>query len=213
MCISRNEEVYKNKYNRYANLLYCRMGNFNNNRSDRGRSDDNRGFKTPQMHSATCSKCGKSCLVPFRPTGNRPIFCSDCFRTEGETNTRRSDDRGQQVNSDRQMYDAICAKCGNRCQIPFHPRSGKEVFCSHCFEQKERGEVTTQEMPRADARFDEINAKLDRVLELLSSAQTTKVTSKNVATKEVSGEIFEDIVEKPIKKKAASKKTPPADIE
>jgi CxxC-x17-CxxC domain-containing protein len=32
-----------------------------------------------QMHPAVCTKCGKDCEVPFRPTGSRPIFCLDCF--------------------------------------------------------------------------------------------------------------------------------------
>ncbi len=37
-----------------------------------------------QMHDATCSKCGARCKVPFRPTGNKPVFCSDCFRANEE---------------------------------------------------------------------------------------------------------------------------------
>ncbi len=32
-----------------------------------------------QMHQATCAQCGKSCEVPFRPDGSRPIYCRDCF--------------------------------------------------------------------------------------------------------------------------------------
>lgn len=31
------------------------------------------------MFKATCSECGKACEVPFRPTGEKPVFCSDCF--------------------------------------------------------------------------------------------------------------------------------------
>jgi len=31
------------------------------------------------MHKATCSECGNACEVPFRPTGDKPIFCNDCF--------------------------------------------------------------------------------------------------------------------------------------
>jgi CxxC-x17-CxxC domain-containing protein len=31
------------------------------------------------MHKATCSECGKSCEVPFRPTGDKPVYCNDCF--------------------------------------------------------------------------------------------------------------------------------------
>jgi len=36
-----------------------------------------------EHHNATCSKCGKACQVPFKPTGKKPILCSDCFRQSG----------------------------------------------------------------------------------------------------------------------------------
>jgi CxxC-x17-CxxC domain-containing protein len=36
-----------------------------------------------EMHEVTCSKCGKQCEVPFKPTGDKPVYCSDCFKTEG----------------------------------------------------------------------------------------------------------------------------------
>ena len=35
-----------------------------------------------QMFSAVCEECGKSCEVPFRQTGDRPVFCSDCFKAQ-----------------------------------------------------------------------------------------------------------------------------------
>ena len=31
------------------------------------------------MYDAVCSECGADCKVPFQPSGDRPIFCSDCF--------------------------------------------------------------------------------------------------------------------------------------
>jgi CxxC-x17-CxxC domain-containing protein len=34
-----------------------------------------------QMFSATCSRCGRSTEVPFRPTNGKPVYCSDCFRS------------------------------------------------------------------------------------------------------------------------------------
>jgi CxxC-x17-CxxC domain-containing protein len=33
-----------------------------------------------EMHDAVCARCGKETQVPFRPTGSRPVYCSDCFR-------------------------------------------------------------------------------------------------------------------------------------
>ena len=33
-----------------------------------------------QMFPATCAECGQSTEVPFQPRGDRPVYCSDCFR-------------------------------------------------------------------------------------------------------------------------------------
>ena len=49
------------------------MGNFNKNDRDRPRT----------MYSAICSSCGKNCEVPFRPTGDKPVYCRDCFDKGG----------------------------------------------------------------------------------------------------------------------------------
>lgn len=38
-----------------------------------------RGGREMPLHKATCSECHKSCEVPFRPTGDKPVFCRDCF--------------------------------------------------------------------------------------------------------------------------------------
>ena len=32
-----------------------------------------------EMHPVVCAECGKDTTVPFRPTGDRPVYCSDCF--------------------------------------------------------------------------------------------------------------------------------------
>ena len=33
-----------------------------------------------QMFPVTCAKCGKETEVPFEPRGDRPVYCSDCYR-------------------------------------------------------------------------------------------------------------------------------------
>jgi CxxC-x17-CxxC domain-containing protein len=35
-----------------------------------------------EMFSATCDGCGREAQVPFRPTGSKPVYCSDCFSTQ-----------------------------------------------------------------------------------------------------------------------------------
>jgi len=32
-----------------------------------------------EMFPAVCAQCGKQTQVPFKPRGDRPVYCSDCF--------------------------------------------------------------------------------------------------------------------------------------
>lgn len=62
-------------------------------RSFGGDRGGDRGSR-PDMHKAICDECKKSCEVPFRPTGDKPIFCSDCFRDKRGGDSQRGGDRG-----------------------------------------------------------------------------------------------------------------------
>jgi CxxC-x17-CxxC domain-containing protein len=31
------------------------------------------------MYKAVCADCRKDCEVPFKPTGERPVYCKECF--------------------------------------------------------------------------------------------------------------------------------------
>lgn len=35
--------------------------------------------KSRPMFQATCAECGKECEVPFRPSGDRPVYCKECW--------------------------------------------------------------------------------------------------------------------------------------
>ena len=32
-----------------------------------------------EMHDVICADCGNPAKVPFKPSGDRPVYCSDCF--------------------------------------------------------------------------------------------------------------------------------------
>ena len=32
-----------------------------------------------QLYEVTCASCGKKTQVPFKPSGNRPVYCRDCY--------------------------------------------------------------------------------------------------------------------------------------
>ncbi len=43
-----------------------------------GNSSD--GYSRRQMFPAVCAECGKDTQVPFEPRGDKPVYCSDCYR-------------------------------------------------------------------------------------------------------------------------------------
>ena len=51
------------------------------------------GRGSRQMHSVTCSSCGQEAQVPFQPTGDKPVYCSDCFQQRGGGGGGRSGGR------------------------------------------------------------------------------------------------------------------------
>lgn len=43
-----------------------------------------RGERSSEKFTATCADCQKSCEVPFRPNGKKPVYCNDCFSSKRE---------------------------------------------------------------------------------------------------------------------------------
>ncbi len=33
-----------------------------------------------EMHKATCADCGNETEVPFKPSGDRPVYCQECYK-------------------------------------------------------------------------------------------------------------------------------------
>ncbi len=92
-------------------------GGFGNRGGGFSRGRDSGGFSgRAEMHDAVCSKCGKPCQVPFRPTGSKPVFCSDCFRQNegGSSFTPRNNDRqfssGASSGASSEQFTQINAK-------------------------------------------------------------------------------------------------------
>lgn len=39
----------------------------------------NAGKPQRELFTTTCAKCGKEAKVPFQPSNDRPVYCSECF--------------------------------------------------------------------------------------------------------------------------------------
>ncbi|WP_340819155.1 CxxC-x17-CxxC domain-containing protein [Methanolobus sp. WCC4] len=55
-----------------------------NNRGGNSRGGGGGGFRSNngprEMHKATCSDCKQETEVPFKPSGDRPVYCRECFQ-------------------------------------------------------------------------------------------------------------------------------------
>jgi CxxC-x17-CxxC domain-containing protein len=60
-------------------------------RSERDYGGQGGGYGRSQreMYPAVCAQCGKDTEVPFQPRGDRPVYCSDCFRQQPASSSRR----------------------------------------------------------------------------------------------------------------------------
>ena len=70
------QEFYAEKgfTNEPGRCLQCRLARKQNS------SGYNRGPRPQrEMFAAVCANCGIETEVPFRPSGDRPVYCRECF--------------------------------------------------------------------------------------------------------------------------------------
>jgi len=111
------------------------MGNFNRDSTDR------------PMFQAVCAECGKSCEVPFKPTGSKPVLCRDCFRAT-QPQDRRDDRRDSYRDNHRDERRT--------------ERRPREI------ETYSPGISGMKSTEHFDQQFNLLNEKLDRILKRLT---------------------------------------------
>ncbi len=186
-------------------------GGFNKGGRDGGR---------PTMHRATCSECGDSCEVPFRPTGDKPVLCSACFgQSKGKFGDRdRNFEKrsfGHDSFGDKKMFKATCSECGDSCEVPFRPTGDKPVFCSNCFGQGAKGQekkASTNNSGQFERQLQAIDRKLDDILASLSlsnpkkAVKEEKTPTKPEVKKAIAEKAKPKVSKKPVTKKVVKKK-------
>lgn len=133
------------------------MGNFNKFKNGHGgdRGFDRHSHGPRQMFQAVCSKCGQNCEVPFKPTGDRPVFCNNCFKSQGQ---------------DRPKFTPQ--------NFAGQPRQ-TQVSAG----QSARPPQSHKDGPGYQAQFETLNVKLDKVLAMLAPAKAEKAVKAKKKTK------------------------------
>ncbi len=119
-----------------------------------------RNQSRPQLFKATCASCGNICEVPFRPNGNKPVYCNDCFAKKGGPAA------GARPSFERPAYKPAF-KPG------FKPSFNKPSFNSAPRPDNGLNEVKKQ--------LESLNFKLDQLLETL--AKPAKAPAKKAVSK------------------------------
>ena len=80
---------------------------------------------------------------------------------------RRDFERPNRSSEQRILHEAICDKCGNKCEVPFKPTGNKPVYCSDCFRKNEYSD-SREKLNSSQGELEQINQKLDKILKALN---------------------------------------------
>ena len=58
---------------------------------------------------------------------NEPVRCRYCRYV------RKRNRDGGEARPQREMFEVVCAECGQTTQVPFQPRNDRPVYCRECF--------------------------------------------------------------------------------
>ena len=123
----------------------------------------NRGYDRPrETFKAVCDECGRDCEVPFRPTGSRPVLCSNCFEAK---NGPRQDRRPQQTDNTR---------------VRRFERDGSPIETREERENRHIGALR-DEIVR-------LNEKVDKLVEMLSTPKEEEKPKKAKTSKKIETE-------------------------
>ena len=85
-------------------------GKFRSGRKFKGKALGGNEKRITKMYNVICDKCKKECQVPFKPTGEKPVYCSDCFRKNERPYDSRSKDTGFRSSISSEEFELINEK-------------------------------------------------------------------------------------------------------
>ncbi|UZE93693.1 MAG: DNA-directed RNA polymerase [Candidatus Pacearchaeota archaeon] len=65
-----------------------------------------RRFGPREMHKITCAECGKEAEVPFKPSGDRPVYCKECFMKRKGIKPREEKEEKEKTEKPEEVEEA-----------------------------------------------------------------------------------------------------------
>jgi CxxC-x17-CxxC domain-containing protein len=177
------EEKNMNNYNSNKNFRNFDDRSFGDRRRSFGGRD---GSDRPRMVKAVCDQCGADCELPFKPTGDKPVYCSSCFEKKGgrdggrRDSGRRDSGRGFDRNDRGGRFDR-----NDRNDRGGRGSSNQQVTCT------------------CKAELEEVSNKLNQILEILAvnkikARKTPKSKAAKAVKKSKTVKAKKEVIETPI---------------
>ncbi len=159
-----------------------------------GNRYEDRGQKEMQLFPATCTTCGKSCEVPFRPDGTKPVLCRDCF---AKKNSSPYQEHGRE---ERPRFDRNTLTNDNRSERNAAPS---------------RHVAPTIDLSVIIKQIAALEIKVNKILEIIANkpevstpvAPVVKVEKKETIKKEKAAPVAAKVPAKKVAAKKVVKKT------
>lgn len=128
-------------------MAYNNSGSRNSDRRNFNRRDFGNSSGPRQMHKTICDGCGRDCEVPFRPSGDKPVYCSECFEKNREESGPRR----------------------------FEERSFRKPRFENKDNRQNRFDNRDTRPPQNNDQYNTLNIKLDKILAILTSSSKEPV--------------------------------------
>ncbi len=102
---------------------------------------------------------------PDRFQRDKPRFSREDSPRFRARDSNRFEERDSERSFEKRMFSVTCARCGELAEVPFKPRENKPVYCSNCFRKNDNRDQKSSGPARNE--LDEINQKLDRIMEAM----------------------------------------------
>ena len=170
------------------------------NRYGSERRENRSARQGTDQFAATCSECRKSCDVPFKPSNNKPVYCSACFGMKKSANDARD------TNNRNNHFDR-----GSHTEQPHYTKPPRDQRSPRHDPSRGRSDDGMADLKR---QITGLELKLNRILDIINpplpspkaTAASLEVASIDTDTENVEKKTAPKVVKKAVTKKVTTKK-------
>ena len=146
--------------------------------ASRGGFGGDRGPVT--MHKAVCTECSKDCEVPFKPTGDKPVLCQNCFSSKKASESK--DSGSYNKSSD---YSSTGSSSYSSPSSSNYSNQNSNTTNQSSANNNNQNLETTNAINSLKAQISDINFKLDKLTRMMEKIQQITTDNSSFKAKEI----------------------------